>query len=47
MLVARSYKDDRRFRLAAEHLLTDLQTNPGAASQPARRSRKARSRHGA
>ena len=25
MLVARSYRDDRRFRLAAEHLLADLQ----------------------
>jgi TetR/AcrR family transcriptional regulator, transcriptional repressor for nem operon len=24
MLVARSYKDDRRFRVAAEHLLSDL-----------------------
>jgi TetR/AcrR family transcriptional repressor of nem operon len=29
MLVARSYGDDRRFHLAAEHLLADLDANGG------------------
>jgi TetR/AcrR family transcriptional repressor of nem operon len=40
MLVARSYKDDRRFRLAAEHLLADLQP----ASRAPRKTAKARPR---
>ena len=38
MLVARSYKDDRRFRLAAEHLLADLQP----ASRTPKKIRKPR-----
>jgi len=38
MLVARSYKDDRRFRLAAEHLLADLQP----ASRTPKKIRKTR-----
>ena len=33
MLVARSYKDARRFRLAAEHLLADLQPAPRASNK--------------
>ena len=43
MLVARSYKDDRRFRRAAEHLLADLQT---ASRSPTlrRKARATRSR---
>ena len=38
MLVARSYRDDRRFRLAAEHLLADLQP----ASRTPKKGRKPR-----
>jgi TetR/AcrR family transcriptional regulator, transcriptional repressor for nem operon len=47
MLVARSYKDDRRFRVAAEHLLADLQPasraprKTGKARPPARSRRRA------
>jgi TetR/AcrR family transcriptional repressor of nem operon len=37
MLVARSYSDDRRFRMAAEHLLADLSADAGAKKTPRRR----------
>ena len=40
MLVARSYKDDRRFRVAAEHLLADLTTDAGSRPQAVRQRRK-------
>jgi TetR/AcrR family transcriptional repressor of nem operon len=45
MLVARSYKDDRRFRVAAEHLLADLQpasrtSKKAGKPQPPRRRRR-------
>jgi TetR/AcrR family transcriptional repressor of nem operon len=38
MLIARSYKDDRRFRAAAEHLLADLHAGSDR-SRPTPRSR--------
>ena len=38
MLIARSYKDDRRFRSAAEHLLSDLQ----AGAQRSKRAQPSR-----
>jgi TetR/AcrR family transcriptional regulator, transcriptional repressor for nem operon len=41
MLVARSYRDDRRFRLAAEHLLADLQPASRASRTP-KKGRKPR-----
>jgi TetR/AcrR family transcriptional regulator, transcriptional repressor for nem operon len=37
MLVARSYSDDRRFRMAAEHLLADLTASAGAKKTTRRR----------
>ncbi|HUP94584.1 MAG TPA: TetR family transcriptional regulator C-terminal domain-containing protein [Burkholderiales bacterium] len=40
MLVARSYKDDRRFRVAAEHLLADLTTDTGSRPKAVRQRRK-------
>ena len=36
MLIARSYKDDRRFRAAAEHLLADLSSGAERSKQPQR-----------
>jgi TetR/AcrR family transcriptional repressor of nem operon len=50
MLVARSYKDDRRFRMAAEHLLADLSGKARAMTkrqqkpEPRTRARRPRAR---
>lgn len=43
MLVARSYKDDRRFRVAAEHLLADLNADARAGKSVVSTQRKRRS----
>ena len=45
MLVARSYRDGRRFRLAAEHLLADLQPAPRTAQKGGKTPVTARRRH--
>ena len=47
MLVARSYKDDRRFRVAAKHLLADLHAEapPDKSRNPVQRRRKVSSSH--
>jgi TetR/AcrR family transcriptional regulator, transcriptional repressor for nem operon len=42
MLVARSYKDDRRFRVAADHLLADLQ--PASRASKTRKTRRTTAR---
>ena len=44
MLVARSYKDDRRFRAAAEHLLADMQPPSRASRRTGKAQRTSRSR---
>lgn len=47
LLVARSYKDDRRFRTAAEHLLADLRTPSRKAKKAVKKNVRIRSRpHG-
>jgi TetR/AcrR family transcriptional repressor of nem operon len=43
MLIARSYRDDRRFRAVAEYLLSDLEASTRSA-QRAQRSRSAKKR---
>jgi len=47
MLVARSYRDDRRFRLAAEHLLADLQPASRTPKKGGKPRAAARRRRGA